>query len=156
MISCSICLIMNSDNINQKNNSLHKRYLVILADRQSGRFFTIYLNNFEDQGEEFIDEGVPQKVKTEGFRIGKMDSYIREHLRQHLKHVGKKALDYLIKKRIKGIEGVVLVSHKELLSFLRHSLPSKLKNKVIAEMVSEIDVSIGDLTNRITKELNLK
>lgn len=149
LLVCSSVLsyYMNND------KEYFKRYLVILADRQKGRFFTIFMNTFEDQGEKMKDEDVPQKVKAEGFRVAKIGRHIKDHLYRHLKHVCKSALNYLISKRIKQIDGVVLCSHEELFPYLRKFLPSKLRDKVILEIVSKVNVPIGDLTNKIVHEV---
>ncbi|QQG43179.1 MAG: hypothetical protein HYW45_03185 [Candidatus Daviesbacteria bacterium] len=130
-----------------------KRYLVIVADRQHGRFFTIFMGTFEDQGEWVEDKDVPQRIKAEGFRVAKIGRHIIEHLHKHLKHVGDEALNYLVKRRIKGINGVILGSHQELLSSLKKSLPPKLKNKVVGEFVADWHLSIGDLTEKANEVL---
>lgn len=131
---------------------MNKRYLVILADRHKGRFFTIFMNTFENQGEEIADD-VPQNVKKEHTRPGKVQQHIHEHLLKHLKHVGEKALDFLIRRRIKEIDGVIICGHQELLSTIRNCLPARLKDRVVAEIVSQIDVPIGELTKTIVNEL---
>lgn len=131
----------------------NSRYLVVLADRQNGKFFTIYGNSFEDLGEEILDRDVPQKIKNEG-RPGKISRHIRDHLYKHLKHVGKSALDYLIRKRIKGINGVIIGGHKELLKDIEKFLPARLRNKIVGHFIADTDLSIGDLTRKAKLSLS--
>lgn len=139
----------------KNDENFKKRFLVVLADRQRGRYFTIHLGSFEDQGEEILDRDVPQNVKAEHTRPGKVQNHIRDHLYKHLKHVGVEALNYLIKKRIKGIEGVIIGGHQELLSRIKEFLPSKLKNKVVGQFIAKPNLPLGDLTEKANKILKV-
>lgn len=129
------------------NGGILKRYLVIVADRQRGKFFTIYMNTFEDEGEEVIDKDVPQKVKVDNARPGKVERHIRDHLYKHLKYVGKKALDYVLK-QYKHLDGVVVGGHKELVNKTKEYLPPQLKSKVLGVFIAGTDLSIGELTEK--------
>lgn len=136
------------------NESFIKRYLVILADRQKGRYFTIFMNTFEDQGEQILDDDVPQKIKSEG-RPKKVNQHIRSHLYHHLRHVGQKGLDYLIERGVKQVDGVIIGGHQEMLNDIEKFLPPKLKNKVIGRVITRTDVPVGDLTEKIVSEIKL-
>jgi peptide subunit release factor 1 (eRF1) len=138
-----------------KKENFRKRYLVILADRQKGRFFTIYLGTFEDSGEEFVDEDVPQRVKNDNARWGVVERHIRDHLLHHFKHVGASVMRYLINRNIRQLDGVFIGSHKEYIHQIKEYLPSRLKQKVIGEFVSNVDVPAGDLTSEIINKFNL-
>lgn len=138
-----------------KQENLRKRFLVILADRKRARFFTIFLGSFEDSGEELAPEEVPQKIKAEGFRPGKISRHIREHLFSHLKNVGQKALEFLIKKRIYQLDGVFIGTHKELFSAVKNHLPVKLKQKVVGEFTIKPNNALGDITSKIITQFNL-
>ncbi len=124
-----------------------KRYLVVLADRQRGKFFTIFDGNFEDTAEEIFDD-VPQKVKAEHTRPSKIQAHIRDHLHQHLKRVGEGAMDFLVKNRIKQLDGVIIGSHKELFGQIEKFLPERLQKKVIGKFVADFHLSTGDITQK--------
>lgn len=128
---------------------------MILADRKKARIFTIFLGVFEDKGEEMTVEDVPQKVKAEGYRPGHIARHIRDHLLKHLQNIGEESLNYLIKNRIKQIDGIFLGTHKELFLDLKNSLPKKLQKKVIGQFILEPNSAIGDITQKIITEFKL-
>lgn len=138
-----------------KEKNFYKRYLVILADRKKARIFTIYLGDFEDKGEEIFAPDVPQRIKAEGFSPGKISRHIHEHLCRHLKEIGKKSWEYVIKRRIKQLDGVFIGTHKELLSEVRNHLPGKLQSKVLGEFVMEPNKALGNITIEIISKFNL-
>lgn len=139
-----------------KEENLYKRYLVILADRRKARIFTIYLGDFEDLGEEIItSDDVPQKVKREGFRPGKIARHIRDHLTRHLQYIGSRALEYLIKKGIRQLDGIFIGTHKELFSKVKNCLPKRLKEKVLGEFSMEPNSALGDITLQVISKFNL-
>lgn len=131
-----------------------KRYLVIVADRQHGKYFTIYHDTWEDKGEEFRNIFVPQKVKAEGFRTGKIGHHIRDHLLRHLKEVGKKALNFVKKQKIVVTGGVVIGGHGEMLSTIRKYLPEDLRKKVIGYFITTTDLPVGELADKAKQVIN--
>lgn len=137
-----------------KSENLYKRYLVILVDRQKGKFFTIYAGTFEGQGEDVFDD-VHQKVKNDNGRQGKVPRHIRDQMLKHLEKVGEKAMDYLVALRIKQLDGVFIGTHKELFSDVKDSLPSKLRHKILGKFVSTTDRPVGDVTNDVISHFNL-
>lgn len=143
-----LCQINHSPYLDPLYKALNdfRRYLVILADRERGRYFTIFLNHFEDPGEMIKDKGeVPQKIKPEGRRQNKVDRHIQEHLDNHIEHVCSSALNYA---KLKNIDGVIVGGHKELVHKIEDFLPSQLKHKIIGEFVSNVDAPLGDLTEK--------
>lgn len=123
-----------------------KRYLVIVAYKTKGRFFTIHLGNFEDQGEEVVDSFILKRVRAQnGAKFGR---YMNEHFYQHIKHVIDEAQLYLSKKHIKKIDGVIVGGHKEHLNRIKEFLPKQLQEKVIGRFIAEPDLPIGDLTHK--------
>lgn len=138
-----------------KRENLNKRFLVILADRKKTRFFTIYLGNFEDFGEEETIEDVPQKIKNVDSRQGIIERHIEGHLIYHLKKVGEDVLQYLIKNRIKQLDGVFIGTHKELFSEVKNNLPKKLRGKILGEFILEPNSALGDITTKIISKFSL-
>lgn len=124
-----------------------------MADRRIGRFFTIYMNTFENLGDQIKDLDVPQRVKVQNGRVGIVDRHILDHLHKHLKHVGVKALEYLVREKVRELDGVVLSGHKEILPLLKEELPVKLKNKVKAKIITSSTIPIADLTQKAVQAL---
>jgi hypothetical protein len=140
-----------------KEGNIEKRYLVIMVDRRWGRFFTIYLGDYDNQSEELIDDhdDVPQKVKNDNGRWGKVERHIRDHLKQHLKKVCDRAMKYLISRNIKGLDGVFIGGHKELFPDIKNCLPSLLQHKIIGQFVADVDAPMSELTAEIIKTFGL-
>lgn len=138
-----------------QEKNLRKRYLVILADRKKAKFFTIFLGDFEEAGEEIVVDDVPQKVKAEGYRPGKIQRHIKDHLMHHLKKVGEQALQYLIKKRIEQLDGIFIGTHKELFADLKGYLPPRLKHKVLGEFSMEPNSDLGKITTEVISKFKL-
>lgn len=136
---------------------LHQRYLIILADRQKAKFLTLFSNSIEDQGEVF-DNSVPQKVKAneEGFygRSDKIARHIQDHLHQHLKLIAQRAGMFL---HNRPIAGVIIGGHKELLHNIKNHLPKQLQEKIIGEFISELNISINEISvksKKVIKQVN--
>lgn len=122
----------------------HSRYLVLLADREKARIFTVYLGRIEEQRELF-DGTVPQNVKPKkeySSRTNKVFRHIEWHLHEYLQKVATVSAEFAKKKRI---EFLVLGGHKELLKKLRNHLPKGLREKVVGEYVTELNVPINDV-----------
>lgn len=136
------------------NERQPRRYLVILADRQKGRFFTLFRHSLEDQGKAIFDE-VPQKVKAEGTRVGKMARHIQDHLYQHLKNVSTKAKYYLIKRRPDTISGVIIGGHQEMLNQIKRTLPSSLRSKVTGQFIADLNQPLHQLAKKATQLLKI-
>lgn len=129
-----------------------KKYLIIYADRQHGRFFTTddYLH---DHDEIVIESDVPQKIKAQGFRVDKLDEHIRVHLHKHLKEVGQKAFEY-IRPEIWKIDGVLVGGHKELHNTIIKFLPHELARNVLSTFVADSDMTLDELTYKALETLN--
>lgn len=126
-----------------------------MADRKKARIFTIYLGDFEDEGEEIEAPEVPQRIKAEGFSPGRVSRHISDHLSRHLKEVGKKTWEYMVKKKIGQLDGVFIGTHNELFSEVKNHLPPKLRNKVLGWFVLEPNNALGDITVEIIARFNL-
>lgn len=134
----------------QKELHIFDRFLVILADREKAKFFTLYSGELEDQIE-FKDKDVPQKVngRNLGSRTGKTDRHIQEHLNQHFKIIAEKVNEFSYHK---PINGVVVGGHKELIHRFEEHLPKHLRDKIIGEFTAEPDMNMNELLNR-SKEI---
>ncbi len=128
---------------------------MILADRKKARIFTIYLGDFEDQGEAIEASEVPQKIKAEGFSVGRVNRHISNHLCLHLKEIGEKTFEYLVRKSIKQLDGIFIGSHRELFSEIKNHLPKRLKNKVLGRFSMEPNNALGDVTLTLISKFNL-
>ena len=127
-----------------------KRYLVILADREKMRFFTIHLGKIEET-KEIIDDQVPQRVKAHTINLGRTDKIMRHieyHLNEHLKLVAKEAKNFV---KGKKIDLVVIGGHKEMLHKIRKHLLYPLNKKVLGEFVTELNIPLSKISYRIQR-----
>lgn len=131
-----------------------KRYLVILADRQKAKFFTLFLGTVEEKGE-ITDKAVPQKVKAAHTRTDHVNQHIRNHLHYHLKLVGQKLKEFAISKKI---DVVLIGGHKELFNQVKKHLPYQLRDKIRGEFVSELNIpteQIAEKSKLVIKNLQI-
>lgn len=91
-----------------------KRYLVLIADSRHARLFSLYLGDFEEQPDVFMESDVPDRVRvnasmaeTGGQAAGKVygglgdkriESHIKDQIHKHLKYAADKTFDYFRKK----------------------------------------------------------
>lgn len=130
---------------NNSSDSFNKRFLVIVTDRQKGRYFTIFMDSLEKLGNEIRHEDVFEKVRAEKTRMGKSARHIQDHVQHHLKNVGEEVMNFLIKNRINQLDGVIVGGHRELIHKTEHYLPSKLRRKVVGEFVTDVHSPVGEL-----------
>ena len=114
-----------------KTVSNYRRFLVVLADSQKARFFTMHMGQLEAQGG-VDDPNALQKVKGQK----------QTHLHQHMKFIGNKVGDFV---KNKQISGVIIGGHKELLNNLKENLPKHLQQKIVGEFISELNNSISEV-----------
>jgi peptide subunit release factor 1 (eRF1) len=134
------------------SQNFFKRYLVILADKRIGKFFTIHMDELEMDGGQVFDD-VPSRVKSEDGKYGKVGQHVQDHVHHHLKNVGEKAMEFLINKKIKQLDGVIIGGHKQFLSQVKHCLPSKLQHKVIGELVTDMHNTTTSLTQKVLQSV---
>lgn len=129
----------------RKQLTQYQRYLVVLADRENARYFTLFSGELENQGE--FHEVVPQKVKGGklGMRSSKVDRHIKDHLHKHFDHVAKTIKEFVGNK---SINGVLVGGHSEIINSMTRHLPKRLKDKIVAEFVAEPLSSMNDLLKK--------
>jgi peptide subunit release factor 1 (eRF1) len=129
----------------------YQRYLVVLADREKARLFTIRAGRVEDQ-EDVIDPSVPQNVKAseEQYygRADKISRHIQEHLHRHFKLIATHINKFV---EHKSITGVIVGGHDTLIHKTEEYLPKQLKKKVVAEFISELNVTLSQIADHSMK-----
>lgn len=128
----------------------YNRYLIILADREKTRLYTLYLGTIEDK-EEFNDADVPQKVKANGSSEleKRIDRHIKDHLHKHFDAVAKRARAFIQRK---PLAGVVIGGHKTSMHVLENHLPKVLQKKIIGEFIADTDLDINSVVQK-SKEI---
>lgn len=121
----------------------YKRYLVILADRERTRLYTLYLGAIEDK-EDFRKDDVHQKVKAQGSpELEKnIDSHIRDELQKHFDFVADKVKEFVERK---PLAGVVVGGHQTSLHDLENHLPKQIRQKIIGTFTADTDLDDNTL-----------
>lgn len=128
----------------------YQRYLIVVADREKAKFFTIHLGELEDQSELF-EEHVPQKMKGRNFeeREDKIDRHIQDHLHRHFNHLAEELKVFL---KDKPVTAVIVGGHKEIIHTIENHLPKSLREKVIGKFTAEPDAPFNGLLQQ-SKEI---
>lgn len=140
-----------------------RRYLVILSDKEKAIFYTLYKGALEDK-DEVYDDSVPSDINhigSQGLRTQRDDKTqrrIHDHLQKHFQYIGKRAESFI---KDKPFAGVILGGHKNEMSQFKEYLPKQLKDKVVGDFVSELQVNFNEILersktviNHVNKQLN--
>lgn len=130
------------------NLETYKRYLVVLADREKARFFTIQGGRVETEGS-VIDPSVPQEVRANEQnyygRSDKISRHIQDHLHRHFKLIAQKVNNFV---KGKPISGVIVGGHDTLIHKTEQYLPKQLQKKVVAEFISELNTNLTQIASQ--------
>ncbi|MCL5411715.1 MAG: hypothetical protein M1150_03160 [Patescibacteria group bacterium] len=122
----------------------HKKYLVLMVDRQKARLFTVNLGRIEEHKDVFEGE-VPQRVKAKKVDYGRDDKifrHIEEHLHQHLNFIAQAVNDFAKKD---GINFIIIGGHEEIIpKMIKHLSPS-LKKMVLGKFIAELNIPLNDI-----------
>ncbi|MCL4354653.1 hypothetical protein M1349_04280 [Patescibacteria group bacterium] len=133
----------------------HKKYLVLLVDREKARLFTVHLGKIEEYSEIF-DASVPQKVRAneQDFygRSDKIFRHIEDHLNRHLKLIASRVADFV---KGKDISFIVVGGHKDLFKKMGKHLNKNLQKKLDGTFVTELNIPINDVF-LLSKEVLIK
>lgn len=133
-----------------EQQAAYHRYLVILVDRAQAKFFTLARGNIEKQ-DQLYDPSVPQNVHPDtsealyANREDKNNRHIQDHLHRHFARVGEKVSAFV---EDVPIQGVIIGGHKMYFQQFERYLPSRLKNKIVGEFVSELNTNMNTLVKK--------
>lgn len=133
-----------------KNLEDYRRYLIVLPDREKAKYFMLYDGSIEDQGE-VIDKSVPQNVKGRvpeaqyADRNDKIQRHINDHLHRHFQTITEHIQEFIDNR---PITGVIIGGHKPLMSQFKKQLPKQLREKVVGEFVSELNINMNEMINK--------
>lgn len=134
----------------------HRKYLVLLADREKARLFIVHLGEIVEHTDVF-NGMVPQKVRAnEEHYYGRSDKifrHIEDHLHRHLQLIAEKTTSFA---KSKGIEFIILGGHKTLIPKVKEHLPPSLQQMVIGDFVTELNVPLHTVfceSKKVVEEL---
>lgn len=119
------------------------RYCVLVADSRKARIFTLYLGEFEEETDVFIEDEVPDRVRAklsmtsggEGVQGGlgdeRVQRHIQDHVHRHLKYVAQQTFNVFRDKRFSRL---ILGGHQDkVLPWLKDHLHSYLRQRLAGE-----------------------
>jgi peptide subunit release factor 1 (eRF1) len=134
------------------------RYMVIVLDSRKARVFSLYMGEFEEFSDVFVEDNVPDGVRvkksttswTGGAQAGlgdmHIERHIEDHVHRHLKNIAERSFDFF-KKR--GFDRLILggPQDKTLPEFKDH-LHSYMKERLVAEFHTSPDNHLPDLKEK--------
>lgn len=136
----------------------YKPYLVLLADREKARLFTVHLGEIEESKDVF-DGQVPQRVKhgdDTWDQQNKIQRHIEDHLHRHLNSIAVEAKEF-----VKGnpVSFVIVGGHKEIIPKIKKHLAYPLNKMVLGEFVTELNIPLNEVflhSKKIAQQINRK
>ncbi|MCL4417156.1 MAG: hypothetical protein M1365_10730 [Actinobacteria bacterium] len=133
------------------NLDKHHKYLVLLADREKARLFTVHLGKIAEQKDFFNKGEVPQNVKAKKIDYGREDKifrHIEQHLHYHLQMIAKKTREFI---QGKNIRFIILGGHKEMLPKIKKHLLYPANKMVKGKFVTELNIPLADILKHSKK-----
>ncbi|RJQ27987.1 hypothetical protein C4577_00240 [Candidatus Parcubacteria bacterium] len=151
------CKVSNSPWVSDilKGIKKHTKYLILLADREKARLFTVHLGNVEEH-KDIFGIYVPQTVKQINkawAREDKILRHIEDHLNRHLKAITKSTSEFT---KDKNIHFIIIGGHKTMFEKIKNHLPKKLQDKIVGSFVSELNIPIHDIFLKAQKVIEKK
>lgn len=131
----------------------YRKYVVILVDREKAHVFVVSQGIIES-ALEIADQSVPQNVHasapedTHNGRENKINRHIQDHLHKHFQKIVAGVQDFLGNKKVTG---VIVGGHRNIFQSFEQQLPKQLQERIVAEMVTELHVSINQLVAKSKK-----
>jgi len=113
--------------------SKYERFCVVSVDRKKSRLFTVYLGAIEEEHGVFVDESVPDQVKTgewSGWRQSRIERHIDDHVMHHLKTIAGNAYDFFLENHC---DHLILSGHEEIMARFKQVLHPYLQERLAGE-----------------------
>lgn len=122
----------------------YKPYLVLLADREKARLFTVYLGEMQEH-KNVLDGQVPQRVKhgdDTWDQQGKIMRHIEDHLHRHLKLIARETREFA---KDYPVSFVIIGGHKDIIPKVKKHLTYPLNKLVLGEFVTELNIPLNEV-----------
>jgi len=126
------------------------RYCVVVGDSRKARIFSLYLGEFEEFPDIFIEDNVPDGVRVKqsmtagaggavqaGLGDKRIERHIEDHVHRHLKHVADRTLDFFKRKNFTRL--ILGGPDDKTRPSLKEHLHSYLKSRLAAEFSAHPD-----------------
>jgi peptide subunit release factor 1 (eRF1) len=131
----------------------------VVADSRTARIFTLYLGDFEEHPDEFIQHEVPDRVSTKvsmtaegggdvwgGLGDQRIQRHIQEDIHRHLKNVSERTFQFF---KTGGFNRLIVGGPEDkLLSWLKDHLHIYLKERLVGEFSANPQNSKAELREK--------
>ncbi len=137
------------------------RYLVLVADSRHARLFSLYMSDFEEEPDVFMESEVPDRVRVNismaagsghaggkvygGIGDKRIESHIKDQIHKHMKTAADKTFEYFKKKKFSRF--VIGTPDDKARPWLKAHLHSYLKNRLAGEFNANPSMPDTDLKN---------
>ena len=129
-----------------------ERYLIVVADSRHARLFALYLGDFEERPDVFMESEVPDRVKVKqsmaagsgaestlgvysGVGDGRIESHIEEHIHRHLRVVADKTFEYFKERKFTKL--IIGTPNDKNRPWLKSQLHSYLSERLAGEFTAQ-------------------
>ncbi len=141
-----LCLVSYSPYIHPIMEALdkYKKYLVLLADREKARLFTVHLGEIREHRDIF-NGVVPQKVRAGDDawdQQNKIFRHIEDHLHRNLQLITRATDDFV---KNNPVSFVIIGGHKEMIPKIKKHLKYPLSKMILGEFVTELNIPLNEI-----------
>lgn len=135
------------------------RYCVLVTDARKARIFSLYLGDFEEYPDVFVEDNVPNKVRAKqsmtvdaggtvrgGLGDKRIERHIEDHVHRHLKHVADRTLDFFKEKHFSRL--IVGGPDDKTRPWLKDHLHTYLKERLAGEFNARPDDNAAELKDK--------
>jgi hypothetical protein len=134
----------------------YKPYLVLLADREKARLFTVHLGKIREHKDVFNGE-VPQRVKhgdDTWDQQNKIQRHIEDHLHRHLELIAQETKDFVRKNPVRF---VIVGGHKDIIPKVKGHLTYPVNKMALGTFVTELNIPLNNIflhSKKISAQIN--
>ncbi len=135
------------------------RYCVLVTDTRKARTFSLYLGDFEEHPDVFVEDEVPDRVRVSrsmtvsagsgvwgGLGDQRIQRHIEDHVHRHLKGVADQAFQFFQERRFSLL--ILGGPDDKVLPWLKDHLHSYLQERLAGEFHARPEVSVGELKEK--------
>lgn len=136
----------------------YKPYLVLLADREKAKLFTVHLGEIKEHIDLF-NADVPQRVKHGDDTWDQQDKimrHIEDHLHRHLKLIAQKTKEFY---QEHPVSFVIVGGHKEIIPKVKKHLIYPLNKMVLGEFITELNIPLNEVflkSKIVAEQINIR
>lgn len=139
------------------------RYCIVVIDSSKARIFSLYMGEFEEHPDVFIQSDVPDRVNVKismtgdlavGVRGGlgaeRIQRHIKDHIHRHLKHVAEQTFKIFREEKFDKL--IIAGAGDKVLPWFQDHLHSHLKEHLIGQFFAQPEDNDEELKDKAIQE----